>query len=364
MRTTNRAIHAFAVAMLLLAGLLATMAPVTAQPDEDEPDEGPPAVTATQDDADPGDIDQDAAPDTESGVGDDVTDEDTAGPDDGIDRNAAGGDPTDEADPAGQDAGETNDAEADPLVCDDGDWRILTTDDGTGFASEDHCEDHVAEYGASSVDEPGGAVDDEYVIVTVTEPSGGGGGRCRGTITLVNGQPGQVVSAIIQLSNNKGTFEPVFLPDAGQTSRTVMIDEGTSLPSGSAQFLDPSTWQPTGEQLPVFLPSTGCRAAGDRTSDGATRVIATISDPNDAGKCRLTVTLVNGQNGQVVQAVIQSIGAYAFAPIFLPSTGETSRTMLVNEGTSLLRGSAQFLDPTTWEETGEMIPVSFDNTKC
>lgn len=152
-----------------------------------------------------------------------------------------------------EDAG-PDDANAVPPDCDDGGWANLKTRDGTGFASEDHCDDHVAEHGEESVFAVG-AGEDEYVAVTMTEPIGDDQ-YCTVTGTLFNGQNGQHINAVVTTSNNR-QFRWGFDPSRGDTTYSGSIPYGQYLESGTAELVD-ELGDPTGETLMVHMPNVAC----------------------------------------------------------------------------------------------------------
>lgn len=197
----RRFIHALIVPLVMLLGLaMVTPAGAAAQDDID----GTPATIATQDDG----------TDPDGGADQDRSDEDPPG-------------------------------------CDDHGWRVVTTEDGDGFASEDHCDDHVAEHGDDSLVTVSSAEANPYIYITVAPPVDA---QCAINLTLVN--PGQQnVRGIITLSNG-WVAQPLFEPGAGKLSFDSAIDEGITIVSGTASS------EPGGTPVPVLIPQPTCGASG------------------------------------------------------------------------------------------------------
>lgn len=214
MPTTHQPLRSLLMLVVLLLGLMTTPAGSAAQDDDGDTT---PAVTA--------------APDEN-------TDQDDA------DRHDAGVDTSN----ADQDSD-------DPPDCDDEGWRIVTTEDGTGFASENHCVDHVADHGDDSLVEVGADEDGEYVVVTMTDPSGDDR-SCTVTGTLVNGQDGQSVGVVIDTSHN-AQLRWVFRPSRGQVSASGTAGYGEILESGTASLLGDGG-RPTDKTFEVHMPNTTC----------------------------------------------------------------------------------------------------------
>jgi len=144
-----------------------------------------------------------------------------------------------------EDAG-PDDANAVPPDCDDGGWANLKTWDGTGFASEDHCDDHVERYGAASLVTLGAEEDDEYIALTLIDQ----GSRCSVRLTLVNGRPDQVVSVTVDISSGQRLLAQ-FIPGTGDVSDVGVINFSDQLTGGSAMILT-LDFEPTGREIPIY----------------------------------------------------------------------------------------------------------------
>ena len=200
MRGHRRSTHSLIVLLIAMLGLaLAAPAGVAAQDDDTDDEDTPPAIATQDDDANQDDADQDANTDTND---------------------------TDQDDP-----------DAEPPGCDDGDWVVATTEDGTRFSSEDHCDDHVAEHGEDSLIEIGAYQVDAYVDVYVAVPYRGGGIRgCNVYATPVNGQVGQWV--VVSFLASTGEVLEATIADGGfNTSASWFIPYGEFVQAGTAEVV-------------------------------------------------------------------------------------------------------------------------------